>query len=460
LKPVKAIAPPRPRWQAYLAAALLLGPSAALASLPADKADQDRVINESADFLKNREPEMTAGEYAFYEKVVAMLKIQPEFAMQLLQGMAAGNEHPSPAYEFVMGNAQYNAGHRDEAEAHYRRAIQYFPDYQRAWTNLGVLYYGAERYGEAVTAFGKAVELGDSTAETSGMLAYALKRAGNSVGAEVAYLRALSTAPEDADWIDGLCGLYIETRQYGRAEPLVRRLIELQPAEPRHWQDLAGLLISQDRPMEAIVVLESARGLRVANGEMEMQLGDLYAQQNLHAEALVVYRDLLKRDPTAGAKRLIGAAMEALEEGHEAEAAEFLAAADKDVPAGQRGVFLQTRAELEVARKDWGAARRDLEEALAARPLDGPLLLRLGQVLKSGGAEIAAREYLEAAARSPESAYRARLELADLELHARHYRLCADQLEQALAVEKSPALQEYLVKIRKLIPNNENDTKE
>jgi tetratricopeptide (TPR) repeat protein len=451
---------PRPRLQPCLAAVLLLSPNAVLASLPAAKADQDRVINESADFLKNREPEMTAGEYAIYEKVVAMLKIQPEFAMQLLQGMTAGNEHPSPAFEFVMGNAQYNAGHRDEAEAHYRRAVEHFPEYQRVWTNLGVLYYGAERYEEAVTAFGKAVELGDSTAETSGMLAYALKRAGNSVGAEVAYLRALSTAPENADWIDGLCGLYIETRQYGRAEPLVRRLIELQPAEPRHWQDLAGLLLSQDRPMEAIVVLESARGLRVANEDMVVQLGDLYAQQNLHAEAFAVYRDLLKRDPTAGAKRLIGAAMAALEEGHETEAAEFLAIADKDVPAGQRGVFLQTRAELAVARKDWGAARRDLEEALATRPSHGPLLLRLGQVLKAGGSETAAREYLEAAARYPESAYRAHLELADLELRARHFRLCADQLEQALAIEKSSALQEYLVKIKKLIPNNENDPKE
>jgi tetratricopeptide (TPR) repeat protein len=360
----------------------------------------------------------------------------------------------------VMGNAQYNAGHRDEAEANYRRAVGDFPDYQRAWTNLGVLYYGEERFDEAATAFGKAVELGDSTAETSGMLAYTLKRAGNSVGAEVAYLRALSTAPESADWIDGLCGLYIETRQYGRAEPLVRQLIKLQPSEPRHWQDLAGLLLSQDRPIEAIVVLESARGLQVANEEMVVQLGDLYAQQNLHAEALAVYRDLLKSDPTAGAKRLISAAMAALEEGRETDAAEFLAATEKDVPAGQRGVFLQTRAELAVARKDWAAARSDLEEALSARPLDGPLLLRLGQVLKSAGAEIAAREYLEAAARHPESAFRAHLELADLELRARHYRLCADQLEQALAVEKSPALQEYLVKIKNLIPTNENDHKE
>lgn len=450
----------RLRGGTRLAAALLLGPAAARASLPAAQADQDRIINDSANFLTNREPEMTAGEYALYEKVVALLKIQPDFAIQLLQGVTAGGAHASPAFEFVLGNAEYQAGHREEAEADYRRAVQAFPDYQRAWTNLGVLYYGAQRYEEAVAAFGKAVELGDATAETSGMLAYALQRVGNSVGAEMAYLRALSTAPDNPDWIDGLCGLYIETRQYGRAEPLVRRLIQLQPGEPRHWQDLAGLLLSQNRPMEAIVVLESARALGVANDEMVVQLGDLYAQQNLPAEALGVYRDLLKRDPTAGAKRLIGAAMAALEEGRDAEAAEFLATAAKDVPADQRDAFLQTRAELEVVRKEWGAARRDLEAALAARPLYGPLLLRLGQVLKAGGSDTAAREYLEAAARSPASAYRAHLELADLELRARHYRLCADELEQALAVEKSPALQAYLEKIRNLIPNHEDNPQE
>src|ERR1035437_10853046 len=79
---------------ACLAGALLLSSTAVLASRPAAKADLDRIINESAGFLKNREPEMTAGEYAIYEKVVAMLNVEPEFAMQLLQGMLAGKERP------------------------------------------------------------------------------------------------------------------------------------------------------------------------------------------------------------------------------------------------------------------------------------------------------------------------------------------------------------------------------
>jgi tetratricopeptide (TPR) repeat protein len=442
-----------------LAGTLLFGSSDAFARRPAAKEDLNRIINTSANFLKNREPEMTEGEFALYEKVVAMLAVQPEFAMQLLQGMVAGKERPSPAFEFVLGNAHYNAGRRDEAEAHYRLAVERFPEYQRAWANLGVLYYSEERYDDAVTAFGKAVELGDSTAETMGLLAFSLQRAGNNVASEMAYLRATSSAPNNPDWIDGLCGLYIDTRQFGRAEPLVRQLIKLQPREPRHWGNFAGLMLAQDRPLEALVALESARGLQLATEEMLLQLGDLYARQNFNAEALVVYRDVLKRNPEVGAKRLCAVALAALEAGHADEAAKLLEAAEKQIPAAQRETFLEVRAELAMTRKDWPAARRDLEEALGSRPLHGPLLLRLGQVLVASGSDTAAHEYLDAATRRPESAYRAHLALADLELRARHFRACVDHLDQALAIEKSPALQEYLAKIKNLMASNENPTK-
>jgi tetratricopeptide (TPR) repeat protein len=449
----------RPLLLTCVAGTLFFGSSHAFARRPAAKEELNRIINTSAGFLKNREPEMTEGEFALYEKVVAMLEVQPEFAMQLLQGMVAGKERPSPAFEFVLGNAHYNAGRRDEAEAHYRRAIERFPEYQRAWANLGVLYYSEERYDDAVMAFGKAVELGDSTAETMGLLAFALQRAGNDVGAEMAYLRATSSAPNNPDWIDGLCGLYIDTRQFGRAEPLIRQLIKLQPREPRHWANFASLLLAQDRPLEALVVLESARGLQLATEEMLLQLGDLYARQSFNAEALIVYHDVLKRNPEIGAKRLCAVARSALDTGHPDEAAKILASVEKQIPATQRETFLEARAELAMTRKDWPAARRDLEEALGSRPLYGPHLLRLGQVLAASGSDTAAQEYLDAATRQPESAYHAHLALADLELRARHFRACSGHLEQALAIEKSPALQEYLAKIKNLTVSHENSEK-
>ena len=74
------------------------------------KLDPKRIINESNSFLKQREPEMTAEEYALYEKVVAMLAGgNPQFALKLLEAMVNEKEAPSPAFSFILGNAYYAA---------------------------------------------------------------------------------------------------------------------------------------------------------------------------------------------------------------------------------------------------------------------------------------------------------------------------------------------------------------
>lgn len=445
-----------PKLQLMVAGLLLLLSSTDVhARRPAAGEELNRIVNESASFLKNREPEMTASEYALYEKVVAMLSIQPEFAMQLLQSLMSGKERPSPAFEFVLGNAYYNSNRPDLAEEHYRRALERYPDYQRAWCNLGVLHYSKERFDQAVPCFSKAVALGDCTSETLGLLAYSLQRTGNSVAAEMAYLRALSAAPENADWIEGLLGIYLESRQFGRAESLGRQLLRLQPKEARHWLHFAGLLVGQERRLEAIVVLESAKSLQVADPEILLLLGDLYVQQKFFREAVAAYREVLQRTPDVGVKRLLGYVQMLVEEGQFKSAAEVLASVEPSLPAALRGAFLQTRAELAAARDDWPAARRDLEELVAAQPLHGPALLRLGQVLKSAKAPVPAEQAFLAAAQRPDTAYRAHLELADLALRDRHFRQCIVHLELALGLEKSPAIQEYLTKIRALASQDE-----
>jgi tetratricopeptide (TPR) repeat protein len=437
-------------------ALLLLIADVGFAARPASKEELNRIVNESANFLKNREPEMTVTEFALYEKVVAMLAVQPDFAMQLLDSMMSGKERPSAAFEFVLGNAHYNAGRHADAETHYRRAVERYPDYLRAWANLGVLYYSTGRYGEAVRCLAQAVELGDNTTDTLGLMAYALQRTGNSVAAEMAYLRALSAAPENVDWVDGLCGLYVESRQFGRAESLARQLVRLQPRETRYWLQLAGTLIAQERRTDAVVVLETARELQAANPELLLQLGDLYAQQQFAAEATAAYRAAMQSDPQVGAKRLIVFAQVLGQQGQTQRALEMLAGAEKELPRELRVEFLQVRADLHVVRKEWPAARQCLEELLAEKPLCGSALLRLGQVHKASQSPFAAQQAFEAAAQIADSAYLAHLELADIELRARHYQSCIEHLESALQRESSPAIQEYLGKIKLLASQNEN----
>lgn len=437
----------------------LLCASAAHAKRPGPKEDLNRIINDSAGFLKNREPEMTAAEYALYDKVVAMLRVQPEFAMQLLGSMMAGKEQPSPAFEFVLGNAHYNAGRLADSETHYRRAIERCSDYLRAWANLGVLYYSQGRYAEAARNLSRAVELGDGSADTLGLLAYALQRTGCTAAAEMAYLRAISAAPDNIDWIDGLCGLYIEGGQFKRAESLAWQLVQLKPNDTRYWLQYVGTLLSQDHRSEAMVALESARSLHIANTELLLQLGDLYARENFAEEASAAYAEAMKESSDLGAARLIGFARILGQQGQTDRAMAVLAGAEAGLPAKLSCDFLEAKADLLADRQKWADARGCLESLLVIEPRRGPALLALGKVRHAEGDDSGARLAYEAAAQLPESGYDAHIRLADMELRARHYQQCIEHLEQALVREKSPTVQEYLGKIKLLASQNENTSR-
>ena len=115
--------------------------------------DAKRIVNASNSFLKEREPEMTTEEYALHEKVVTMLTTNPELALKLLEAMMNEKEPPSPAFEFILGNAYSAAGQPDRAEKSYRGALTRYPAFLRAWSNLGLLHYTRNRYADAIECF-------------------------------------------------------------------------------------------------------------------------------------------------------------------------------------------------------------------------------------------------------------------------------------------------------------------
>src|SRR5271165_6262065 len=111
--------------------ALLAAAFCAAAAASEPKVDPKRIINESSSFLKEREPEMSEEEYALYQKVVTMLSSNTDFALKLLEAMMSDKEQPSPAFEFILGNAYYAVGMNDKAEASFRSAVRRYPTFLR-----------------------------------------------------------------------------------------------------------------------------------------------------------------------------------------------------------------------------------------------------------------------------------------------------------------------------------------
>jgi len=413
--------------------------------------DPKRIINESSSFLKEREPEMTAEEYAIYERVLTMLATRPEFALRLLEAMMNEKEPPSPAFEFILGNAYYATGDNAKAEVSYTHAVTRYPSFLRAWSNLGVLYYSTQRYADAIRCFTKCVALGERDPMTFGLLAYSLEQEKRVVQAEMAYMQALAGDPANSDWLEGLLRIYVDGKQYGRAEWLIKDLVKQKPGEARFWFAYANILLAQNRKLEALALLEVPAGLGVAGPAETLLLADLYADQKLVPEAIAAYQRVLAVNADLGERKLLTLARLMIYSGNLPQARKVLdSLAPKITPAGRSG-FMLARADLLVAENKWPEARAALEELLKVEPLNGKALLSLGRVYVAEDNLPRAQFAFEAAYQVPDSLYRACLELATLELKNRRYAKTVEYLEKALTLEKTTSVEDFLARVRPLV---------
>jgi tetratricopeptide (TPR) repeat protein len=397
---------------------------------------------------------MTEEEYALYQKVVTMLAANPDFALKLLEAMFAEREQPSPAFQFIMGNAYYAAGMNDKAEASYRTAVERYPTFLRAWVNLGILYYSGGHYGDAVPCFSRAVELGDRDSSTFGLLGYSLQKEGDLVSAEMAYMQALSGDPGSVDWKEGLLEICIDGKQYTRGESLVRNLIKERPTDGRYWLDYGNILVAEGRKVEATVVLETCAGAGYANAEDLSMLGDLYAEEGLVPEAAGVYEKILQVAPEIGEHKLIHYAEVLIELGKLPDAAVALGR----IKPAEDGSFdvdvLQTKSDLLAAEQKWPEVIQELDTLLRAAPFNGRALLSLGRAYLAQNDVARATIAFETAYKAPASTYVASLELANIEIKNRHYAKSADYLQKALSIQKTDEVEDYLIRVRSLIPKD------
>jgi tetratricopeptide (TPR) repeat protein len=420
--------------------------------------DPKRIINESANFLKEREPEMTAEEYALYERVVTMLNTRPEFALKLLEAMTGDKEPPSPAFEFILGNAYYAAGNNEKSEASYRSVVKRYPTFLRAWANLGVIYYTTGRYAQAITCFARCVSLGDREPTTFGLMGYSLEQEKRIVQAEMAYMQALSGDPANGDWLEGLLRIYVQGKQYGRAEWLVKDLIRQKPREIRYWSVYANMLLAQNRKLEAIALLEITAGTKIAGAAELSQLADLYADQKLVPEAIATYQRVRRETPDLGEKKLLTLADMLIYSRNLPLAQQVLDSLGGQLTPAGRIAVLQARADLLAAKNKWPEARRQLDEVLQLDPLNGRALLGLGRVYVAEENLPRAQLAFEAAYQIPDSLYRACLELATLELKNRHFAKTVEYLEKALSIEKTVPVQDFLARVRALLDAGPDNT--
>jgi tetratricopeptide (TPR) repeat protein len=239
--------------------------------------------------------------------------------------------------------------------------------------------------------------------------------------------------------------------------PLAKRLIQLKPQESAGWLLYANLLLSQGEKVEAVAVLETASSMNTIDEDGLLLLGDLYAEQRFYPEATATYEKAMARDPKLGARRAATYAEGLIAEGRFDQAAAILQSMESDLPPESRRIWLETKIGLLVAEEQWPEAKTDIAELLRLDPLNGKALLRLGQIYRIQGDLPRAEFAFEQASRIPDFTYPACLELSNLSLQSRNYDKSIEYIEKALSLQSSSALQDYLIKLKTLVPDHENN---
>ncbi len=417
--------------------------------------DPQRIINDSYSFKKNAEPEMSEEEYALYERMVTMVRAQPELALKFVESLMSGTKQ-SPAFEFVLGNLYYTNNRAELAEQHYRKALTLYPQFTRVWSNLGAMLYAQGRYAEAADCIVKTIEGGEHDARTLGLLAYCLKKTGRTTAAQMDYIQALGLDPSNTDYLEGLVEIYYEDHQYAQAESLLAQLIKLKPDSRHNWLLYATVLKAQNRPLEAIAVLETANRLELLETDGLLFLGDLYEQGHFHPEAIATFRQLGTQSVKLGTERLLALAESLIAGGRYQSAEEALAGIEGPLAPPEQVLVHLVRAEFYAARKNPAQQKEQLDAALALDPLNGRALMDLGRYYKATQEMARADLALEAAAHQPTFAYAACVELADIAIKTRRYPRALEFLERAVVLDKNAPLQPYIAKVKRVIVETES----
>lgn len=119
-----------------------------------------------------------------------------------------------------------------------------------------------------------------------------------------------------------LAGVYIKSGRYVEAAALLKEGVALAPQNSLFAKLYARVLLKQDKPAQAIAVLEHQPPPLGVDSEYHALLAAIYQQANYHLKAAATYRDLLRVNPRQGSWWIgLGISLEQLEKYTEARSA-------------------------------------------------------------------------------------------------------------------------------------------
>lgn len=399
-------------------------------------------------FDTNVTPSITSEEKVIFETIAPIIASNP--AQAISQITLALTPTSSAALIYTLANLHFQSGNLVEAEKQYKSAIEKFPNFLRAYKNLGIVYVQAGRFKEALPMLLKTVELGGQGADVFGLLAYSYLNTGNSVAALRAYEQALFFEPESRDWRMGRVQCLMNLRRYEEAVGVIDDLVEKFPQQSDLLMLQANAYVARQMPADAAATLEILRSGGKAGSAALALLGDIYLNFNQADLALDVYKEAVALEDF-GKDRILRVARRLSAVSAWSQLDTYLAALTTASiaafsPAEQNEV-LNLQAQSDLAQDRPGAAAEKLAQVVQRDPLNGRALILLADYEWKQGALEKAELYFERAAKVEAVAPDALVQHARLLVSRREFAKAVPLLERAQNLRPQTFIAQYLEKV-------------
>jgi protein O-GlcNAc transferase len=200
---------------------------------------------------------------------------------------------------FQAGLSHLRDGRTELALKEFRAAAEQEPKNPYFQKGLGITYMQLKRWGDAVTAFRKALELNPFYVDVRNDLGTALVFLGRKEEGKKEFLAAFNDptnpTPEQSAYNLGQASL--TDKGYGEAESWFRTCVARNKTFPLGYLGLVDVMVATGRDAEAIPLLES--GLKEAPGQPALlaTIGEAYMRAGRFGEARARLTEAVSKDP-------------------------------------------------------------------------------------------------------------------------------------------------------------------
>ncbi|MDO9540821.1 MAG: tetratricopeptide repeat protein [Kiritimatiellia bacterium] len=407
----------------------------------------------SASENKSGEPAVTEKEAEVLEEAGRLSGKNLDEAIEFLKGSL--NSSSSLALDFTLGNLYFQKDKLEEARACYQKVLDKFPEFNRARANLCRVLIRQEKTDEAIQQFKRILLEGKPAPSTLTLMGYTFLLKNQPVPAETAYRQAILGEPEDVNAYLGLTKSLLMQERFREALKLLEQLLEDDPFNSQFWSLKADAHLAVGEPDEAVIALESARRLKVTKFSDLANLGDLYLNRGQAEDALSAYDQAFSLE-NPSIDRLLRAIEGFIMTRNPHQADKLLSRVSdlqKTAPltGKQKNKLLMCQARLAQIKGENEIAFRIYEELLKEDPLNGEVLIAIGNLYREKGKLEEALIVYERVARISGKEVEALICQAQVEVERQRYEKAVELLQAAQSISPQPNVARYLEQIGRLV---------